>query len=180
VFALYTFQYLAIAGLLPTLLVDRLGLSVAAAGTLSALTVIANALGNLSASVLLHRGTPLWSIIAVAFACMGVASIGIFADAPPLAVVALAALSLAVTGLVPASIYAATPGVAPSPALLAVLVGLLVQAANIGHLLGPVVLGAWADRWGWSSAPMLFGAVALAGIGAALGLRRLLRTESST
>jgi MFS family permease len=177
VFGLYTFQYLAIAGLLPTLLVERLGLSVAAAGTISALTVVANALGNLSASVLLHLGAPLWSIIAAAFACMGVASLGIFADAPPLAVAGLAALSLAVTGLVPASIYAATPGVAPSPALLAVMVGLLVQAANIGHLLGPVVLGAWADRWGWSSAPLVFGTVAISGIGAAFALRHLLRKD---
>jgi DHA1 family inner membrane transport protein len=37
-FALYTFQFIAMAGLLPTLLVERAGLSVAAAGMITALT----------------------------------------------------------------------------------------------------------------------------------------------
>src|SRR5207342_2545212 len=38
-FGTYTFQYLALSGLLPALLVDRMGLSIAAAGTVSAIAV---------------------------------------------------------------------------------------------------------------------------------------------
>src|SRR5581483_6569250 len=52
-FALYTFQFMAMAGLLPTLLVQRSGLSVAAAGLITALTWVANAAGNASAGLLL-------------------------------------------------------------------------------------------------------------------------------
>ena len=56
-FGVYTFQYSALAGLLPTLLVDRMGLSVAVAGAISAATVAANAIGNLAAGAqLLLRG----------------------------------------------------------------------------------------------------------------------------
>ena len=51
-FGIYTFQYAAMANFLPTLLVDRLGLSISAAGTISAITVAANAVGNIFAGAL--------------------------------------------------------------------------------------------------------------------------------
>ena len=70
-FGTYTFQYLALAGLLPALLVDRMGLSIAAAGTISAIAVAANAAGNMSAGALLRWGVPVWSILAGAFAFVG-------------------------------------------------------------------------------------------------------------
>ena len=70
-FGIYTFQYLALSGLLPTLLVDRMGLSIAAAGTISAIAVAANAVGNMSAGALLRLGVPVWSILAGAFAFVG-------------------------------------------------------------------------------------------------------------
>lgn len=175
-FALYTSQYFALTGLMPLLLVDRLGLGVAQAGLMSAATVAANALGNLAAGVALRLGIPLWIIVAVAFAFMGVASFGIFAEALPAStVVALASASLALTGLIPASIFAASPRLTPSAPLLSVTLGLIVQASNIGQLIGPVALGAWAQAFGWSTAPGLFVIVAAAGLVAALILRRLLR-----
>lgn len=174
-FGIYTFQYFALTGLLPTLLVERLGLSIAQAGTIAAVTVLANMFGNLAAGLLLQRGVPLWIVMVTAFGFLGIAALGIFNAAYPVALVAvLASASLAITGLIPASIFAASPRLAPAPHLMAVTLGLIVQASNIGQLLGPAALGTWAEHYGWSSAPLLFGAVALGGITIALLLRRLL------
>lgn len=179
-FGTYTFQYFALTGLLPALLVERRGLTLAAAGAVSAFTVVANALGNLAAGLLLRFMIPLWVIIAGAFAVMGLASVGIFAEAVPVAVVAaLAAGSLAVTGLIPASVFIATPRLVPQGAMLAVTFGLVMQASNLGQLLGPVALGRFVQQAGWSAAPILFGAVALIGIATALRLRGLLRREGA-
>jgi len=174
-FAIYTLHFSALAGLLPALLVERVGLSVAEAGVISAVTVVANACGNLAAGLLLRRRIPLWAIIAGAFACAGVASLGIFAPGTPaIGVAILAAASLAVTGLVPASVYAAAPMVAPTAVLLGATLGLLVQSSNIGSLIGAALLGGLVERLGWSAAPLLFGAIALVEISIALRLRALL------
>src|SRR5690606_6519826 len=138
-------------------------------------TVLANMFGNLAAGLLLQRGVPLWIIMVVAFGFLGVAALGIFNAAYPVALVAvLASASLALTGLIPASIFAASPRLAPAPHLMAVTLGLIVQASNIGQLLGPAALGSWVENYGWSSAPILFGAIAFGGIAIALLLRRLL------
>jgi len=175
-FGTYTFHYFALTALMPTLLIERMGLTVAQAGGVSAATVIANAGGNLLAGAALRLGIPLWAIIGGAFAFSGVAALGIFADWLPVALVAiLASASLAITGLVPASIFAATPRLAPRAHLLGITLGLVVQASNLGQLLGPAALAFWAERFGWTSAPILFAAIALTGITIALGLRVLLR-----
>jgi MFS family permease len=175
-FGTYTFHYFALTALMPTLLIERMGLTVAEAGAVSAATVIANAAGNLAAGVALRLGIPLWIIVGGAFAFCGVAALGIFADWLPVAVVAIvASASLAVTGLVPASIFAATPSLAPSAHLLGITLGLIIQASNLGQLLGPTALAFWVERFGWSSAPILFSAVASIGVGIALCLRTLLR-----
>jgi DHA1 family inner membrane transport protein len=175
-FGLYTFHYLALSGLLPAMLVDRMGLSIAAAGTISALAVAANAAGNMSAGALLRFGVPTWAIAASAFAFAGCASVGIFAEAMPVAVVAvLAAASLGLTGLIPASIYAAAPKFAPTSALLAIALGLINQVTNIGNLAGPTAMALTVDRLGWSGAPLLFAGVAIAGVTVALLLRGVMR-----
>src|SRR5207244_13254988 len=67
-FGFYSIQYHALTGLLPTLLVERLGLTVAAAGLISAVAIIANGAGGVSAGFMLRRGFPLWVLFAVAFA----------------------------------------------------------------------------------------------------------------
>jgi predicted MFS family arabinose efflux permease len=173
-FALYTFQFMAIAGLLPTLLVERAGLSVATAGMITALTWVANAAGNASAGLLLRAGVPMWTVPLGAFSLMGVAAFGIFSAGLPLTmVVILACTSLGLTGLIPGSVFAAAPRVAP--AMLVLTLGLINQGSNVGSLLGPAVLGSLVQHFGWDSAWILFAAIALCGIAAALGLRVTLR-----
>ena len=175
-FGIYTFQYMALTGLMPTLLVERLGLSISAAGAISAMTVLANAVGNMSAGALLRLGAPTWAILAGAFIFLGFAGFGIFSDAAPVAVVAaLAALSLGLTGLIPGSIHAAAPKLAPSSALLAIVLGLITQVTNFGNLIGPTAMALTVERLGWARAPAFFVGVAIAGLLVALALRAVLR-----
>jgi hypothetical protein len=87
------------------------------------------------------------------------------------AVAALAIASLGITGVLPASIYAAAPRFAPKPAMLALTVGMVVQASHLGHVLGPPALGLSVESFGWSSAPALFMAIACAGIATAVAIR---------
>lgn len=180
-FGVYTFQYLALAGLLPTLLVERLGLSIAQAGAIAAAAVAANAIGNMSAGALLRIGTPTWAILAGAFAFMGVATFGIFAQGMPVwMVAALAAASLGLTGLIPGSIHAAAPRLAPTSALLAITLGYIQQVTNIGNLTGPTAMALTVETFGWSRAPVFFAVVAVAGLTVALLLRRAMGRPTPT
>jgi MFS family permease len=180
-FGTYTFQYMALAGLLPTLLVDRAGLSIAAAGLIGSITVIANAIGNMSAGLLLRAGVPVWAIAAGAFCLVAIAGFGIFADSMPVMVVAvLATLNLGLTGLIPGSIYATAPKFAATSALLAIVLGLINQTVNIGNLIGPAMMALVVDTFGWSRAPLLLAGVGIAGVVWALLLRRVMRRMAAT
>ena len=177
-FGFYSLQYHALSGLLPSLLVERLEVSIAEAGGISAASIVASGLGAVTAGFLLRQGVPLWAIIASAFSFMGLVTFGIFhASRPLFGVAALGIASLGATGFVPASIYAAAPKFAPDSAMLALTVGCLVQASHLGHVLGPSALGALVEHFGWSGAPALFGTIACAGVAVALGIRRLLRAR---
>jgi MFS family permease len=179
-FGIYTFQYAALAGLLPTLLVDRMGLSVAAAGAISAVTVAANAVGNVFAGAMLRFGASLWAIAAFGYCFVGAAAFGIFSENLPVALIAtLASTSLAVTGLIPASIFAAAPRFAHSSALLAILLGILNQASNLGNLFGPAAIASVAQTFGWGRAPLLFLCVTVSGLIVALLLRAAMKRAKS-
>ena len=175
-FGIYTFQYAAMANLLPTLLVDRLGLSIAAAGTISAITVAANAVGNVFAGALLRFGAPFWAVAAFAYCFVGVAGFGVFSETLPVVLIAaLASASLAVTGLIPASIFAAAPRFAPTSALLAIVLGLLNQTSNLGNLFGPAAMATVVKHFGWDGAPYLFVGVTACGLTVALMLRAAMK-----
>jgi predicted MFS family arabinose efflux permease len=123
---------------------------------------------------------PTWAIAAFSFSFVGLAGFGIFSDAMPVvAVAALASLSLALTGLIPGSIYAAAPRFAPTSALLAVVLGLINQATNLGNLLGPAVTAAVVEAFGWARAPFVFLAVGIAGVVWALLLRRVMQQRDT-
>ena len=177
-FGLYTLQYSALTGLMPTLLVDQLGLSITQAGIISAITIVANGLGSMSAGLLSGRGIPLWVMVAAGFGLVGLASWGIFAQSMPVAGVALlASAGLGFTGLIPALVYVGAPRFTPHPALLAMTLGVIVQASNLGTLIGPAALGTWVENFGWSSAPALFITIAFIGILIAIGIRQLERRD---
>ena len=63
--------------------------------------------------------------------------------------------------------------------MLALMFGLINQTSNVGQLLGPAVLGSFAQTFGWALAPMLFVAVAATGIAIGLALRPLLKSSAT-
>jgi MFS transporter, DHA1 family, inner membrane transport protein len=178
IFGLYTFQFIAMAGLLPVLLIERAGLSVSAAGMIAGLTWVANAVGNGSAGLLLRAGLPVWTVVAGAFAFMAVAAFGIFAAGLPVfVVVLLASASLGLTGLIPGSVFAAAGRLTSAAAGLVMTLGLINQGSNIGTLLGPAAMGSLVQHFGWGGAWLLFAAVAACGLAAAAGLRAVLQAK---
>jgi cyanate permease len=176
-FGCYSLQYLAVIGFLPTILVEREGLSAATAGLMSAFFPVGNVIGNLTGGVLLQRGIDRWALIAAASAIMGLCGIGIFSLGLTLwPAYALALLFAAGGGMLPATVLGAVPVLAPTPRLVPATNGLLVQGSNLGQVIGPPAVGALAAATGgWQSAPIVLAAAALGGAGAALVLRRLER-----
>lgn len=174
-FGIYTLQYFAMTTLFPTLLVERMGLTVPDAGRLSALVVLANAAGNVAAGGLMRLGVPLWATAGAGFAAIGLFSLGVFSNLPTAWICLFAAASLAVSGTIPASIFAATPALAPAPYLVPITLGLIMQASNLGQLLGPAALAAWIERVSWASGWGVFALIGAAGLIVAAALRLQLR-----
>ena len=71
---------------------------------ISALTVLANGVGNVIAGMLLKRGVALWAITLFGYVVIGVSGFAIFAPGlPVLAIAIVTAVTLALTGFIPAS-----------------------------------------------------------------------------
>ena len=81
-----------------------------------------------------------------------------------------------VGGVVAEAAFAAAPSLAPSPAQVGTINGILVQASNLGQFLGPPVLAAVVSGFGrWESALwMMVGANVLLAVLAVL-VRRVAR-----
>ncbi|WP_342240437.1 MFS transporter [Inquilinus sp. OTU3971] len=171
-FVLYSLLYFALASFLPVLLMERMGVTVAAAGALSAVAVGANVLGNLAAGVLLGRGAARWVLIATAAAAMTLTGVAVFAlPLPPMVVFLLCVLFSGVGGLLPATVLGAAALVAPKPGLGPMTLGLTMQGSNLGQVIGPVAVGGVVDAAGWPAA-----AIPVAGAGVlALLVATLLR-----
>jgi MFS family permease len=172
-FLLYTTQYFALATFLPVFLVGRLGFSLSQAGTISAIALSANAVGNILAGLFLKRGVPLWAIITAAFLTIGITGFGIFLDASPvLLVFAAAGLCFGVSALLPASIISTVPQYAPSSRRLALAMGVIQQSSGFGQMIGPALIALWVQQFSWNAVPYMFAAIAALGLAAAILMRK--------
>ena len=174
-FVIYSLQFFALFSFLPVLLIERMGVGTAMAGSLSAVACCVNVAGNLVAGVLLGRGAPRWLLAASASALMGLAALGIFL--PVLGAVPAFALCLAFSGaggLLPATLIGTSALVAPSERLAPMSMGLLMLGSNLGQMIGPVVVGGAVDAAGWPAAAAIVAVAGVCGVLLALGLRRSL------
>ncbi|ALN89224.1 major Facilitator Superfamily protein [Lysobacter gummosus] len=180
VFALYALQFYAMLSFLPTLLMQRMQVSAADAGLLSAVAVGSNVIGNLAAGALLRRGAQRWVLIALASAAMGASAVGAFALGLPAPwVFALCVLFSMAGGLLPASTIGGAAQLVPSPALIAVAVGLLMQGSYLGQVIGPSLFGSVVQAAGWPAASIPVALAALGAIAAAFALRRSFAHEAA-
>lgn len=176
-FAMYALQFYAMLSFLPTLLMERMQASTFTAGLLSAVAVGSNVIGNLAGGLLLRRGAPRWSLMAVASATMAACAIGVFASGlPPIALFALAVLFMAVGGMLPSNVMGGVAQLIPSPALVAVAAGLALQGNYLGQVSGPALFGGIVQSTGWPAASIPVVIAAMIAVAAAFGLRRSFAT----
>jgi predicted MFS family arabinose efflux permease len=174
IFACYTTAYIALTGFLPTLLIERMGVTAGQAGMMTAAVAAANILGNLATGPLLRWGVPRWIPIILANLTIAGSAFGIFLPITPAPLAyGLCLLFSAVGGLLPGCVLGGAPPYAPDPRLVPVTLGLIMQGSNIGQVTGPVLVGAAVAGWGWSAAAPLMAGVTLTGAALTLVLRRV-------
>lgn len=158
IFALYSSQWLAVIGFLPTI-VAQAGLagvfSGMFSGVLTALAAAANIGGNVASGRLLQRGVPPQRLLVLGFATMAGAAVLAFAHTGAPAGLRFAAVLLfsGVGGLIPGTLFTLAVRVAPAERALASTVGWVQQWSSLGQFAGPPAV-AWlagqAGGWQWT------------------------------
>jgi DHA1 family inner membrane transport protein len=164
IFAVYALQWTSLMVWLPTFFIETNALSLSLAAALTAVIVLANALGNVAGGQLLARAWPATRIIKLGSLAMGLFGAAILlADVPVWARVVLCICFSGFGGLMPAGMIASITRYVRSGNQLAAASGQLLQGANIGHFFGPPLL-AWAvslagGSWSGAVVPMAVAAV---------------------
>ena len=177
-FAMYSGQWLAVVGFLPSIYIQS-GISGALAGVLTAAAAAVNMAGNIGSGRLLQRGVAPARLLTIGFATMALAATATFAGsgdaglAPPLRYVAVLLFS-GVGGLIPATLFALAVRLAPGEGTLATTVGWVQQWSALGQFAGPPLVAAVASATGgWQWTWLVTGAFSVVGLMLTAGLRRL-------
>lgn len=178
-FAVYSSQWLAVIGFLPSIYAAA-GVSAAVAAPLTAVAALVNLLGNLAGGQLGQRGVAPLRVLRLGYAVMALAALAAFGTLdgkglPPAARWAAVLVFSAVGGLVPSTLFALAVRVAPSESTIASTVGWMQQWSALGQMLGPPAV-AWvaAAAGGWQLTGLATGACSLAGIALSVMLARVL------
>jgi len=168
-FAMYSGQWLAVIGFLPSIYLQS-GIGGAAAGVLTAAVAAANMAGNIGSGRLLQRGVAPSRLLTIGFATMGLAATASFAGsgdaglAPALRYGAVLLFS-GVGGLIPATLFALAVQLAPSEGTLATTIGWVQQWSALGQFAGPPLVAAVASvAGGWQWTWVATGACSVAGL----------------
>jgi predicted MFS family arabinose efflux permease len=159
----YMFLFSVIV-LFPTMFVDCFGMGVATASALAAPVVMSGLAGGV---IIRHLWSGGLSRSATLFYCaplMGGAALILFRASESFVLVyAMCLLFGACAGILAATTFDGATATAPSPRLVPVVMGLVMQVANMGLLAGPVIVGATVKQSGWHAAPqpLLFACGAL-------------------
>jgi MFS family permease len=178
-FAVYSSQWLAVVGFLPTVYAE-LGLTAGTAGVLSACVALANVSGNIMSGRLLQRGWPAQRLLSIGFACMTLGAVGAYAvlngeGLPTSLRFACVVMFSAVGGLIPGTLFSCALRLAPSEGTVSTTVGYMQQLSALGQFAGPPLVawvaasaGGWQWTWAVTATLSLAGAVFAHFIGRAL------------
>lgn len=172
-FLLYSSQWLAVIGFLPSIYAQA-GLSGQLAGSMTALASLMNITGNIAAGRLLHRGVSARRLLYIGFGTMGVATFLAYgqltSDAPTLRFLAVLMFS-SVGGLIPGTLFSLAVHVAPSEGTVSTTVGWMQQCSATGQFLGPPLVawlagqvGGWHWTWAVTGAASLLGLLLARGV----------------
>ncbi len=167
-FALYSSQWLAVIGFLPSIYTQA-GISGVATGVLTALAAAVNMVGNIGSGRLLHRGVRPTTLLAGGFIAMALSAALAFAGAngegahAVLRYVAVLAFSM-IGGVIPGTLFSLAVRVAPGEHTLSSTVGWVQQWSAAGQFVGPPlvawvagVVGGWHLTWVATGACSLLG-----------------------
>lgn len=165
-FAMYSGQWLAVIGFLPTIYAQA-GLPGTLAGALTAVVAAANMIGNIGAGRMLHRGAQPTRLLTTGFVMMGLTAFVAFVGLPIPAGARYAAVLAfsAVGGLIPATLFVLALRVAPNEGSISATVGWVQQWSAFGQFAGPPLVAWVAVRTGgWQYTWLATGACALVGL----------------
>jgi MFS family permease len=176
-FGLYSGQWLAVVGFLPSIYAAA-GVAGALLGGLTAAAAAVNMVGNMVSGQLLQRGwaprTTLW----LGFAAMAVGStlaFGAFTEGLPWLRFAGVLLFSGVGGLVPGTLFSLAVRLAPGEQQVAATVGWVQQLSALGQFLGPPAAAALAAKvGGWQLTPLFTLGCCVGGAGLAFWAQRAL------
>ncbi|MBX2881108.1 MAG: MFS transporter [Granulosicoccus sp.] len=181
-FLTYSAQFMAVTSFLPTLLLERYPVTLAMTAQWAALVVAANIIGNVAAGWLLRRGFTAASLLIASMFLMGVSAAAIFSGLFSLVMTVCAAtVFTAAGGLIPGTLFASAQKVVSAPVLAGVVIGLILQAAGLGQLIGPPLMTTiveWADDW--AAAILYTTLMSLSGLICALCFMRVPMEPSNT
>ncbi|MBL0943169.1 MAG: MFS transporter [Hydrogenophaga sp.] len=174
-FLLYSGQWLAVVGFLPTILAQG-GLGGVAAGLLSALAAAVNMGGNIGAGRWIAHGARPLVVLRLAYLAMGVGAVLAFALDGPFGLQYLGVLVFSgVGGLIPGTLFGLAVRLAPGEDTVSTTVGWMQQLSALGQFAGPPLV-AWvatlAGGWQWSW--LVTGACCLLGLWVAQRIDRAL------
>jgi len=174
-FAMYSGQWLAVIGFLPTIYTQA-GVSLGLTGVLTALAAAANMAGNIASGRLLQRGVAPRRLLVIGFVTMALAAAATFAGSPglpPAPRFGAVLLFSGVGGLIPATLFALAVRVAPGADTLSTTVGWVQQWSALGQFAGPPLVAFVASAaGGWQATWLATGACCAVGLVLAYALTR--------
>ncbi|RFP80342.1 MFS transporter [Hydrogenophaga borbori] len=174
-FFLYSGQWLAVVGFLPTILAQA-GVSGVLAGLLSAAAAAVNMGGNIGAGRWIARGGRPRVVMGFAYIAMGLGALLAFGlrGAPVVQYLAVLAFS-GLGGLIPGTLFGLAVRLAPGEDTISTTVGWMQQLSALGQFVGPPFV-AWVATQvgGWQLTWVVTGAASLLGLWVAHRIQRTL------
>ncbi len=175
-FAMYSGQWMAVVGFLPSIYAQA-GVAASATAWLTALAAGVNIIGNLAAGRLLHRGAAPVALLATGFVAMALGTGVAFGvgGRPGLQYLAVLVFSM-LGGLIPGTLFSLAVRLAPGPQAVPTTVGWVQQWSALGQFFGPpLVAGVAAQAGHWQWTWVVTGACSVAGLLLARQIQALLK-----
>jgi MFS family permease len=164
-FFLYSGQWLAVIGFLPTIY-HQAGYTGTTVALLSALAAGINMVGNIGGGWWLARGARPGAVLALAYVAMGVGAwVAFAAEGHPVWQYLAVLVFSGVGGLIPGTLFGLAVKLAPDNETVSTTVGWMQQFSALGQFLGPPLV-AWVatQAGGWQWTWVVTGASSLLGV----------------
>jgi len=162
-FAMYSGQWLAVIGFLPSIYTQA-GVSGGAMAMLTAGAAAVNMVGNIASGRLLQRGASPQALLTLGYAAMALGTVLAFATwpmsgvgggigLPPIVRYLAVLLFSAMGGVIPGTLFSLAVRMAPSEKTISTTVGWMQQWSAFGQFAGPPLVAVVASRvggWQWT------------------------------